>query len=355
MSMGSGKEMIPIQNIYYMLSYAFQVLTEQGYKKLATESFHNIGELCAAILAKGVAIQVKRGLGRQYLLQTEPVSSLKGRLEIEESIKKQTIIKKQMICSYEEFSVNSIMNRIIKSTMELLLRSDISNIRKKELRKWIIYFSDVEHIDLNTVNWNIQYNRNNQTYRMLISICYFVVKGLLPTKADGSMKLMDFLDEQRMFRLYEKFILEYYRKEFPKISVNASQISWQLDDDNHFMLPIMQTDIMLTYQEKILIIDAKYYSQIMQKRFQHSSIRSGNLYQMFAYVKNKEIELAGKPHEVSGMLLYAKTEEEEIVPKCQYQMSGNKISVCVLDLNCNFEEIKEQLDAIIIEHFGKIE
>ena len=52
MSMGSGKEMIPIQNIYYMLSYAFQVLTEQGYKKLATESFHNIGELCAAILAK---------------------------------------------------------------------------------------------------------------------------------------------------------------------------------------------------------------------------------------------------------------------------------------------------------------
>ena len=60
--------------------------------------------------------------------------------------------------------------------------------------------------------------------------------------------------------------------------------------ENHFMLPIMQTDIMLTYQEKILIIDAKYYSQIMQKRFQHSSIRSGNLYQMFAYVKNKEIE-----------------------------------------------------------------
>ena len=35
-----------------------------------------------------------------------------------------------------------------------------------------------------------------------------------------------FLDEQRMSRLYEKFILEYYRKEFPQISTSASRIPW---------------------------------------------------------------------------------------------------------------------------------
>ena len=45
---------------------------------------------------------------------------------------------------------------------------------------------------------------------MLISICYLVVKGLLQTQSDGTIKLMDFLDEQRMHRLYEKFILERY-------------------------------------------------------------------------------------------------------------------------------------------------
>ena len=108
------------------------------------------------------------------------------------------------------------MNRIIKSTVELLLRSDISKARKKELRKLMVYFGDVEPIDLYTVNWNIQYNRNNQTYRLLISICYLVVKGLLQTNSDGSTRLMDFIDEQRMCRLYEKFILEYYRKEYPE-------------------------------------------------------------------------------------------------------------------------------------------
>lgn len=57
--------MIPIQNIYYMLSYAFQVLNEQGYKNIATEQFNNTGELMAAILEKGIAIQIKRGLGKE--------------------------------------------------------------------------------------------------------------------------------------------------------------------------------------------------------------------------------------------------------------------------------------------------
>lgn len=40
--------MIPVQNIYYMLAYAFQVLNENGYKDIATEQFDNVGELCAA-------------------------------------------------------------------------------------------------------------------------------------------------------------------------------------------------------------------------------------------------------------------------------------------------------------------
>lgn len=342
--------MIPIQNVYYMLSYAFRVLNEQGYKNIATEQFHNTAELMAAILAKGIAVQIKRGLGKEYIPRTEALSALRGKIDIAESIKTQTMLKKQMICTYDEFSVNGTMNRIIKSTMELLLRSDISKTRKKALRKLMVYFGDVEPIDLYTVNWNIQYNRNNQTYQMLISVCYLVVKGLLQTNSDGSTKLMDFLDERHMCRLYEKFILEYYRREFPEITANASQIRWQLDDDIDAMLPIMQTDTMLTYGDKVLIIDAKYYAHTTQSRFDTHTIHSGNLYQIFTYVKNKEIELATKPHEVSGMLLYAKT-DDAVLPDNNYQMSGNKISVKTLDLDCDFAEIAEQLNRIAEEYF----
>lgn len=333
-----------------MLSYAFQVLSEQGYKNIETEQFDNVAELCAAILSKGVSLQLKRGLGREYIETTESLSSVRGRIDISESIKTRSLLKRQLVCSYDDFSENSYMNRIIKTTMQLLLHADIAKARKKELRKLLVYFGNVDLLDVHNINWKIQYNRNNQTYRMLISVCYLVIKGLLQTNTDGTTRLMDFLDEQRMCRLYEKFILEYYRKEFPKLTVNASQIPWALDDGINDMLPVMQTDIMLSQANKVLIIDAKYYGHTTQTQYDIHTLHSANLYQIFTYVKNKEAELANVPHEVSGMLLYART-DEAVQPNNSYQMSGNKISVRTLDLNREFSEIAAQLNAIADEHF----
>ena len=61
-------------------------------------------------------------------------------------------------------------------------------------------------------------------------------------------------------------------------------------------------------------------------------------YQIFTYVKNKEIELSAQPHEVFGMLLYAKT-DEAVLPNNSYKMSGNTISVKTLDLDCDFSDV----------------
>jgi len=342
---------IPIRNIYYMLAYAYQALQEQGYKNIATEEFNNAAELCATILLKGVTKQLKHGLAREYIPETDTLSFIRGRMDITASIKTRSLLKRQMVCAYDDFSVNSYMNRIIKTTLLLLLRVDISKALKKELRKILIFFHEVDALDVHSINWKLQYHRNNQTYRMLISICYLVVKGLLQTNANGDTKLMDFIDEQHMCRLYERFILEYYRKEHPWLKANASQISWQLDDGMNAMFPVMQTDIMLSYQEKVLIIDAKYYEKTTRTQYDVQKLHSGNLYQIFTYVKNKEAELQQEPHEVSGMLLYAQT-QEAVTPNYTYRMSGNKISVRTLDLYCDFKQIAAQLDGIAEEYFG---
>jgi 5-methylcytosine-specific restriction enzyme subunit McrC len=164
---------------------------------------------------------------------------------------------------------------------------------------------------------------------------------------------MDFLDEQRMSHLYEKFILEYYRREHPKLDAGAPCIAWALDDGFDDMLPAMRSDVTLSRGNTVLIIDAKYYAHATQAHYDRHTVHSHNLYQIFAYVKNKEAELAraGVPHEVSGMLLYAKT-DEDIQPDGVYQMSGNRISVRTLDLNREFTEIAAQLDAIASAHFA---
>ena len=338
--------MIRIQNIYYMLSYAFQVLKESGYASCAAEEFENTADLLSAILTKGVTTQIKRGLVREYKEHQEPLSCLRGKISLSESIKQQSITKQQLVCSYDDFSLDSYHNRILKTTIELLLKADIPKSRKRDLRNLLFYFKDVSVLSPYDIDWNLRFNRHNQTYQMLLSICYLVLKGLLQTTSDGSVKMMKFLDEQRMSRLYEKFILEYYKKEHPEIHASASQIPWALDDGINFMLPTMQSDIMLSSNETTLIIDAKYYRRTTQVQYDVHTLHSGNLYQIFTYVKNK----AESGGDVSGMLLYAKT-DETILPDAVYQMSGNKISVRTLNLDCSFSEIAKQLDDIVNEHF----
>ncbi|MEL7659082.1 MAG: 5-methylcytosine-specific restriction endonuclease system specificity protein McrC, partial [Bacillota bacterium] len=77
---------IYIRNIFHMLTYAFQVLKQSNYEDVASEEFENIQDLFAAILAKGIAQQLKQGLYREYTSKTESLSVLRGKLEINGTI-----------------------------------------------------------------------------------------------------------------------------------------------------------------------------------------------------------------------------------------------------------------------------
>ena len=333
-----------------MLSYAFQSLNSKAYKKIESEEFENTAELFSEILIIGVSSQIKQGLVRDYIDITETTSSIRGKISISESINNQSFIKKQLNCTYDEFSPNCYLNQIIKSTMAILVKSDISKMRKKKLKNLLMYFRDVDLIDLKSINWKIRFDRNNQTYRMLVGICYLVVNGLIHTQKSGNVKLMEFLDDQRMSRLYEKFILNYYKKEHSEIKAHTPQIPWQIDDGIDFLLPKMQTDVTLEHGGKILIIDAKYYVHNLSKHYGKDIHHTGNIYQIFTYVKNKQLEMQGNDVEIKGMLLYART-TSEIQPDSDYVMSGNNISVKTLDLNQEFNLIKNQLDNIIEVYF----
>ena len=342
-----------IKNIYYMLSYAFTTLNQGGYEDVATEEFENIHNLFAAILAKGIGRLLKQGLYREYLNRKEDITVVHGKIDMPGTIQNHFARKRVLTCEYDELSENNLLNQILKTTATILLRhARVDQEYKSDLKKEMLFFSNVDTIDPTMIRWSaIRFRRNNQTYRMLISLCQLILEGMLLTTDSGEYKLASFVDEQRMNRLYEKFILEYYAKECPQVTATASRIPWALDDGVGTLLPVMQSDIMLTKGSEGLIIDAKYYTHITQTQYDVHTLHSSNLYQIFTYVKNKDTEFGDQPHTVSGMLLYAAT-DEAIQPDNSYQMSGNKISVKTLDLNRNFSEIAAQLNAIVTEHFA---
>lgn len=340
-----------------MLSYAFTTLKESVYDNIEKEQFDNIHNLFAAILAKGIGLQLKPGLYKEYINRVEDLGVVRGKIDMPGSIRNKLQDQMLVTCDYDELSENNLLNQILKSTVFLLLRQkDVQEKYKSELKKEMFFFSEVEEIELAHIRWSdIRFQRNNRTYQLLLAICQLLIEGSLLTTESGEYRLANFVDEQRMSRLYEKFILEYYAQEFGQrikgFSSRALQIPWQLDDGYDALLPVMQTDITLTYGNQTLIIDAKYYERTLQTNFDVQTLHSGNMYQIFTYVKNKEAELAGTGHQVSGMLLYART-DEDLVPDNVYHMSGNKISVKTLDLNQEFSEIQNQLNKIMKDHFG---
>jgi 5-methylcytosine-specific restriction enzyme subunit McrC len=339
-----------------MLSYAFTTLNQGGYEDVSTEEFENIHNLFAAILAKGISRQLKQGLYREYINRKEDIAVVRGKIDLAGTIQNRLARKQLLTCEFDELSENNLLNQILKTTVMLLLRhARVDREYKDDLKKEMLFFSNVEIIDPTAIRWSaIRFQRNNSSYRMLISLCQLILEGMLLTTDSGEYKLASFIDEQRMNRLYEKFILEYYTKECPQVTATASQIPWALDDGIGTMLPIMQSDIMLSKGSEVLIIDAKYYTHTTQSQFNVHTIHSSNLYQIFTYVKNKDAMFGDKPHKVSGMLLYAAT-DEAIQPDCSYQMSGNKIGVRTLDLNRPFPEIAAQLNAIVAEFFPEAE
>ena len=344
-----------IKNIYCMLSYAFTNLTLGEVEDMAKETFDNIHNLFAAILAKGIGHQLKQGLYREYQSKKESLSVVRGKIDLPGTIQHRLSRERIVSCEYDELSENNSFNQILKTTAMLLLRhGDVATEYKSDLKKEMLFFANVDIIDPVSIHWSsLRFQRNNISYRFLISLCQLIIEGMLLTTDSGEYRLNSFIDEQRMNRLYEKCILEYYSKHYHDIEVSATQIPWIVDDGFRTMLPTMQSDIMLTRKSDntVLIIDAKDYKRTLQTYFDAQTIHSANMYQIFTYVKNKDASYGAAEHKVSGMLLYART-EEEIQPDNTYQMSGNQIGVHTLDLNKPFDEIAAQLNMIYAQHFS---
>lgn len=139
---------ILIKNIYYMLTYAFQSLRQSNYDSMTTEDFENIHDMFAAILGKGVANQLKQGLYKEYTLQLEELSVLRGKLNLQGTIKNRIQHRRRLACEYDELSEDNLLNRILKTTMMILVRQEtVKQDRKALLKKNLILFENVDMIE----------------------------------------------------------------------------------------------------------------------------------------------------------------------------------------------------------------
>ena len=341
---------IPIENIYYLLCYAWDKLDEADIVSVDKLDNKNILELLSRVLISGMGALIRRGLDREYVEINEESRSIRGKIDFNTTIKKNLLQNAQIACTYDDLSYNVLHNQIIKSTIRTLIRcNDIDKTLASQLAVIYRKLSGIDEIRITRkVFKNVRLNRNNHYYDFLLKICELINDKLIITDKEGNTKFRDFLrDERAMNRLFESFVRNFYKKELKgKYIVSRKNIPWNaipLDEKSGDFLPNMQTDIYLESDDDRLIIDTKYYKEALQTYYDKQTIHSNNLYQIFAYLKN--LEATGEENKgCRGMLLYPTTSEELSL---SYDMDGHEVSVKTINLNQHWKEIDKSLREIL--------
>lgn len=334
--------MIPIQNIYYLLCYAWNKLEERDLVEVSAEESPDLLNLLARVLLNGTKTLLKRGLVKQYLTETEIYQGIKGKLEVGQSLRKNLFAKGLAVCEYDEISVNILSNRILKTTLQNLYKTEGLEVNlQREIKAVIWRMDEVSKILITEeIFKQVRIHRNNSFYDFLLNISELIYQNLLPNQEKGHFKFKDFLrDERQMARLFEEFIRNFYKIEVPQAKVYREDLRWKMSGESNTFLPKMQTDISIKLGDRKLIIDAKYYTETLQKYYNSEKIHSQHLYQLFAYLKNQENSQA------EGILIYPTTEKSLSL---LYRHEGHKIRIETLNLNQDWQGIKEDLIKIIL-------
>lgn len=363
-----------VRNFYYLLAYAFEYKNISFEKKelFGTEKFYNICDLFSVVIFECMKEIMQKGLYGEYINLVEKTQFIKGRIDIRNTICFNTLrTQRKVICNYDEYTINNLYNQIIKTTIKYILKTDIMNDNRVNLKK---IYNNLENIDIisdwKNIRWDaIKFNKLNDRYEFIINICRFVLNNLIINKELKSEKIEMIDDESQTYhQLFEKFIRNYLKLYYQKyrqdkifdLNIKSENMKWNIDENkkniNQNYIPNMHTDISIEKKEvddkiatKVKIIDAKFYSNVLTSKgfngYKKDNINRDNLYQIYSYVSNKKYKIEkelencniNKEADVSGMLLYAQTKEVKLYDfEVDVSMMKNRIQVKIIDFTQKF-------------------
>ena len=343
---------IPIANIYYLLCYAWRHIEEADERRLrALEGLNETHHLLGKVLAEGTSRLIRRGIDRGYREVREELPGIRGKLMVGETAKRALRSRSRTMCEFEELSHDVLHNRILRSTLGTLLR--LPDMHKDVRADIKIAYQKLKGISLVRLNHRlfrqVQLDRNRRFYRFLMHVCQLIHKSLSVEGKPGQVEFLDFRkDEKRMWKLFEDFVVEFYRREQNEFHVgHGKKIQW--DDEGtakeqRRMIPDMESDVLLESKDnkRRFILDCKYYKSALSTHHGTKKLRSEHLYQLLAYLRNREATKPGPRHE--GILLYPVVHEPLRVNVC---LEGFPIRARGIDLSQHWRSIHDDMLAVV--------
>ena len=231
---------------------------------------------------------VKKGIKSDYVALEENLNFLKGKLNINEQIKRNSIHKERFYVGYSEFLNDIKINRIIKTTLKFLYKKSNSSKNQQKIRELLFIFDEVSECeDYKNFFAKLVINRQVKHYEQTLLWCkiFLLNNSFTPHKGDDLAFALLF----DMNALFERYVGNFIKKSFPCTILQHSE-KHLVENPKSFKL---RPDIFLKGK---FIADTKW--KIVKSK---DDISQADLYQLYAY---------GKKHECDKLhLIYPKIDD----------------------------------------------
>lgn len=337
---------IPILNLYYLVSYASGILNPDSRRiPVGEDDGYDLSDLYARLLIDGVDALLRRGLHRQYVEMEDEIPGIRGQLRFSESIRRDSFRHGRTVCGFDELDADILPNRILKATVKRVLASKTLDPKlATELRTTMRRLQGIRDIPLTVAAFRpLVMHRNMARYRFLLFIARLVADHSQVTEDGRTSKFLDLeRDEAKLARLFEAFVRNFYVRETPSYKLGKRTLTWVFEEEGGGrFLPGMETDIPLESDDRIVIIDTKYYANaVVLNAYSQEKLYSPNLYQMFAYMRHYP-----NPRKlpITGILLYPRNDRDLNVSAVSSHNRQDRIRFKTLDLMRPWPEIRDQL------------
>ena len=342
--------MIPIQNLYYLLCYAWNRLPEQDeLRTVSGEEFHRPLELLSHVLLTGTRRLLRQGLPIAYTEHTAELPELRGRVLLAPTLGRNLLQQGRAVCAFDELDANTPLASLLLGTLRQLSRvRTLPLALRQELRAGLRRFpAAVEPLPLTAATLRqVRRQRPGGLGSFLLNVCELLHLSALPAPdTNGAARFRDFRrDEPLMARLFEQFVRNFYRLEQRQFRVLSETIQWQAaaeTDADLELLPAMITDTTLENPTRKIILDTKYYAAALRQRYSQQKLLAPHLYQLYAYLQNQPT-LPGQ--QLEGILLYPAASHSLNV---RYTLGGHPVRIVTLDLAQPWPRIASELLALV--------
>ena len=256
-------------------------------------------EIFISMFLRELEILVKKGIKSDYIILEDNLKFLKGKLNINEQIKRNTIHKERFYVEYSEFLSDIKINQIIKTTLKFLYKKSNSSKNQQKIREFLFIFDEVSTCsDYKNFFTNCTINRQVKHYEQTLLWCKIFLLGDAFTPHKGNDLALALLFDMNL--LFESYVGNFIKKEHVDIKLQHSK-KHLVEEPMSFRL---RPDIFL---EGKFIADTKW-KVINQddKEKEKNKISQTDLYQLYAY---------GKKHECDRLyLIYPKIDGTEQEP-----------------------------------------